>query len=307
MNHEWTRRVAGGGSEEMTTPCSFLRRVESSEGLSAMVARARAINDTYATLMPDVIVWEMLFSVFPPNMYPEVVALSREYTGHHVVNELLLRYYPSERVVKYHLVKDRVGQPDEVTIFEMYVDSSRVDLARINGESYAFEVKTEFDRLDRLPRQMEDYAKVFEHVTVIVHETHLERAVELVPDFCGVQVYTVVESGIDLHTIRTPQPSKMINAEAQVRNLASKDLAEILRQAGLPDPRQKDERIALVLRECDPEQINDYFKTVVKRKYQKQWDYLQSIFDQVEPVDIQAFYRTGADPKWVYYKYSSIV
>ncbi|MFB5083393.1 sce7726 family protein [Symbiobacterium thermophilum] len=291
----------------MTTPCSFLRRVESREGLSTMVARARVINDTYSTLIPDVAVWEMLFSVFPPDAYPEIAALSREYTGHHVVSELLLRYYPAERVVKYHLVKERIGQPDEVTIFEMYVDTSRVDLARINGKSYAFEVKTEFDRLDRLPRQMEDYAKVFEHVSAVVHESHLERALDLVPEFCGVQVYTIAESGIDLCTIRPPEPSKMVTAEAQVRNLSSKDLAEVLRQVGLPDPRRRDERAALVLRECDPEQVNVCFKAVLKRKYQKQWDYLQSIFDQIEPIDIQAFYRTEADPKWVYYKYSSIV
>lgn len=272
-----------------------------------MVARARAINDTYTTFMPDVIVWDMLFSVFPPDEYPEVVALSREYTGHHVVNHLLLRYYPAERVVKYHLVKERVGQPDEVTIFEMCVDTSRVDLARINGESYAFEVKTEFDRLDKLARQMEDYAKVFEHVSAVVHESHLERALELVPEFCGIQVYAIVDSRIELYTLRSPERSKMVTAEAQVRNLSSKDLAEVLRQARLPDPRRKDERAALVLRKCDPEQINAYFKAVVKRKYKKQWDYLQSIFDQVEPVDIQAFYRTEADPKWVYYKYSSMV
>lgn len=286
---------------------TILQKLSDIEGRPSLVEKARAINDTYTTFMPDATVWHMVLTVFPPEVYPAIVELSQGLPGHHFVNELLLRYYPAERVVKYHVVRERIDEPDEVTVFEMYVDSSRVDVARINGESYAIEVKTEFDRLDKLSRQVEDYAKVFEHVMVIAHESHVERVLGLIPEYCGIQAYAAAQDQLQFSTIRTVAKNPLLAAEAQVRNLSSRDLSVILRQAGLQDPKNKKERAELVLRECHSDTINQLFKDTIKLKYRQRWAHVQANFARIEPVDVQAFYRAQADPDWVYYKYSSIV
>lgn len=56
----------------------------------------------------------------------------------------------------------------------MPVDSRRVDLVRVSDRSYAYEVKTEFDNLDKMAKQVGDYAKVFEYLTVVLHPRHLD-------------------------------------------------------------------------------------------------------------------------------------
>lgn len=291
----------------MSNVTCLLQILEDSLDRPSMVHNARIINNTYTTFMNDSSVWQMVFAVFHSEVHPLLLPASESSPGHRFVSELLLRYYPAERVVKYHIVKEHLREPDEITIFEMYVDSSRVDLARVNGQSYAVEVKTEYDRLDKLSKQVEDYAKVFEHVGVVVHESHLDRLHGIIPKFCGVATYRIDGTDCAFSTVKPHGTSPLLSAEAQVRNLSSRDLSQILRSADLSDPGKKEERAELVLRHCSAELINHFFKLVVKAKYREKWAFLQDNFDRIEAVDVQSFYRAQADPQWVYCKYSPMV
>jgi hypothetical protein len=61
----------------------------------------------------------------------------------------------------------------------------RVDIAAINGELHAFEIKSANDTLDRLSEQQESYNKVFDRITLVVDERHVEQAVKLVQPWWG--------------------------------------------------------------------------------------------------------------------------
>ena len=62
----------------------------------------------------------------------------------------------------------------------------RVDLAVVNGQMHGYEIKSDCDRLSRLDVQAEIYAKVFDRVTLVVGDRHLEQGVVAVPAWWGV-------------------------------------------------------------------------------------------------------------------------
>lgn len=62
---------------------------------------------------------------------------------------------------------------------------SRIDVAAINGEMHGFEIKSANDTLDRLHEQQESYNKIFDRITLVVDERHVEQAVKLVQPWWG--------------------------------------------------------------------------------------------------------------------------
>lgn len=74
---------------------------------------------------------------------------------------------------------------DELSILRGHC---RADVAVINGRLDAYEIKSARDTLDRLPRQAEAYGRVFDRVTVICADRHLEGARRCIPSWWGIEV-----------------------------------------------------------------------------------------------------------------------
>lgn len=284
---------------------SFLDHLEQKLGPDDLRLAAKTLNNSYDPFKTDSEIWSLLSVIFPKDICRK---FSKRMLGHEAVNEVLMAYYPGERVIKYHLVKDNLLTEDEVTIFEMYVDSSRVDIGRINGESHAYEIKTELDSLNKLSKQIADYSKAFEYIHLVVHERYLNAVLELSPDYCGIDVYYLHNGCWEIKTERSANFSPYIDETVQVQSLSSKDMKVLLKNADCHDiPKTKRERESTIFKLIPPNEIRELFKTVIKTKFAHRWDYLQQNFDRILPIDIQMFYKCNADPKWVYYKDSSIV
>jgi len=61
----------------------------------------------------------------------------------------------------------------------------RVDVAIINDSLHGYEIKSASDNLLRLPNQQEHYGKVFEKMTLVADEKHVDHAVKIVPSSWG--------------------------------------------------------------------------------------------------------------------------
>ena len=66
-------------------------------------------------------------------------------------------------------------------------------------------------------------------------------------------------------------------------------------------PVAKQERTELILKQYDNSQINKLFKEVIKYKYHDKWHFLKRHFEDIYPIDIQAFFHSQIDPKLAYY------
>lgn len=83
------------------------------------------------------------------------------------------------RVIDYLIEKlDGVVIGDEI----MYGSSRKIVdlLALYNGETYAIEIKSNKDDLRRLPKQISEYSKIFDHTSIFSTCDHLDRIRDVV-------------------------------------------------------------------------------------------------------------------------------
>ncbi|GIM45918.1 hypothetical protein DNHGIG_14670 [Collibacillus ludicampi] len=268
----------------------------------------KIIYSAYQPLQLDVQVWELIKKVLPPDVYYEIEPLKKSVVGHKIVNDLVLKYYPGECTIKYYFIKNYLNRKDEVSTFEMNVGASRLDIGRINGKSYAYEIKTELDSLDKLDKQIQDYSQVFEYIYVVVHTKHLPKVSEQVPEYCGIVSFRNVGGAWKFHPRRKANKNENIDPVAQLNCLTSKELDQMMKLAGIKESLKGRETKEDILLNClSTQKINHLFKTIIKKRFQKRWEHIERHFNLINPIDLQMFFRTEADPYWVYYKNSSMV
>jgi len=82
------------------------------------------------------------------------------------------------------------SDPNARIVDEMSVltGECRIDVALINGRLEGFEIKSDGDSLARLPRQAMAYGRVFDRLTMVCAERHVDSAVSLLPEWWGIEV-----------------------------------------------------------------------------------------------------------------------
>ena len=89
------------------------------------------------------------------------------------------------------LLTNRHAQDKKVRIIEelgVQHGTARVDIAVVNGIMHGYEIKSDQDTLQRLPRQMEVFNSVFNKITLVVGKNHLYQAINIVPEWWGIMV-----------------------------------------------------------------------------------------------------------------------
>lgn len=93
---------------------------------------------------------------------------------------------------------------------------ARIDIAVVNGSLHGYELKSDADRLDRLPAQLAHYDRVFDTVTMVVAPKHVDRTTSLVQDWHGL---LVAEPGsaapLELRPAR-PNPAPCLRSVVQL-------------------------------------------------------------------------------------------
>lgn len=128
----------------------------------------KTINKDYNIYDPEDVRWAKIGYVLNKTNSSDIELLRKTCLSNKVVNDMIFNYYFCERVIKYYFIKHLKDQLNHIVAFEMNIGDSRIDICRINGSSYAYEIKTEYDTFDRLGSQMQDYLRTFEKVYVIV-------------------------------------------------------------------------------------------------------------------------------------------
>lgn len=98
---------------------------------------------------------------------------------------------PEIRAELHRRLQLRYGSDPGVRIVDemsVLTGECRVDVALINGRLEGFEIKSESDSLARLPRQALAFGRVFDRLTMVCAERHLEAAQALLPEWWGIEV-----------------------------------------------------------------------------------------------------------------------
>lgn len=120
----------------------------------------------------------------------------------------------------------------DVSIFEeftTYSGRARADIVAINGHLNGIEIKSDFDSLHRLPKQIEEYNRTFERNYLIVGERWTPVVEQEVPTFWGIAVARRNRLGkVNIRFIRQPKKNPSLKFESILGLLEVSDIKKIL-------------------------------------------------------------------------------
>lgn len=142
------------------------------------------------------------------------------------------------------LAADHAGNADTRVWPELSLclGEARVDVGVVNGSLSGFEIKSASDRLTRLPRQREVYAKCLDFVTIVVEERWNEAVDAHIPDWWGVMVATESAGSAILHERRSPTANQELDPLAVAQLLWRDEAAAVAAARGLRAPTRRPTR-----------------------------------------------------------------
>jgi len=141
------------------------------------------------------------------------------------------------------------------------------DIAVVNGALHAFEIKGAYDTLARLPLQAESYNKVFDYVTIVVNECHLEKVLKIVPDWWGVWVLSEHDGVVVRQEVKVHKKNECPDPFSIAQLLWKEEALDLLQKKGLAKGLKTKRKWVLweKLAECIPieelsSQVRHYLK-----------------------------------------------
>lgn len=120
---------------------------------------------------------------------------------------------------------------------------TRVDIAVINGQIHGYEIKSDRDTLERLPRQVELYGQVLDTATLVVGRPHLEHALEMLPEWWGVVLAEGRIGAVTLDEVRPGTTNPGVDPEALASFLWKQEALDLLRELGIDGLDSKPRRV----------------------------------------------------------------
>ena len=111
----------------------------------------------------------------------------------------------SEREIRDAVMSRLLGCQGQVLLIEeLGVGSARVDLALATDRLLGYEIKSDFDTLDRLARQMHAYHSVFDALTIVTTTAFASQVEALLPTWWGIWVAEPsLEGAVHVHERRS--------------------------------------------------------------------------------------------------------
>lgn len=256
---------------------------------------AQTLFASYSTLESNHLLYKILINTIDSS-FINMLSLQNV---REIYNMIILKYYPNEMCIKSCFINQILFKTkNHVTIFELPVGKSRVDLCKLNGSSIAYEIKTDLDNLLRLNKQLHDYLGIFEKAFVICSENKLTEIEKSIPSLCGIYMYALTKRGKFKFTLyRDASKSQTLNAKKQLNLLRKQELLNYFSPKGV---QRRDDIINSILENHSSENINYRFKQIIKLRYQEKWDFLRQNHTDILEIDYQWFYKHTVNPEIIY-------
>ena len=134
--------------------------------------------------------------------------------------------YKNEIINK--LLINKYGTKNTIAINEFRVQNSIVDFALFNGESKAFEIKTEYDTKKRLERQIEDYSKLFQKCYIVVPEELCQDYGKHISENVGIIALVREKSRIRLDEKKEAIVNEYIDTSVLMRSVRATEYRNIV-------------------------------------------------------------------------------
>ncbi|MFQ1017966.1 sce7726 family protein [Gilliamella sp. Occ3-1] len=148
--------------------------------------------------------------------------------------------YFYKNVIAQKLFLNRHGEKATM-LAEFRVGANKADCVILNGISTCYEIKTEFDTLNRLPEQLSSYTKIFDKVSVISANKHLDKICALLPENIG--LFELTERGAIKEVIRANMLNTPIEPKIMMQSLRMQEYKYIVEDFFGTLPKMKNTEI----------------------------------------------------------------
>lgn len=182
-----------------------------------------------------------------------------------------MRDYEIRLALKGRLNEAHADEPETRIIEELGLrqGSFRADLAVVNGSLHGYEIKSDRDNLDRLPRQGGAYADCFDEATLVVGPRLVKAATAAIPEWWGVLLARPAEGGVALDVAREPARNPGVRPEAVVELLWRDEALAALRGLGAAAGLSQRPRRALwdaLLEAVDGDELGRIVRRAIKAR-----------------------------------------
>lgn len=264
--------------------------------IGGMTDAAQRLYDAYSTIMSEKSLSRVLDDILGESRYSYPQTSARD-----LINRIVLGSYPNEATIKANFINGVLlpQSPKTVSIFELPIGKSRVDMCKVNGHSAAYEIKTDLDTFYRLEGQLCDYFDVFETVYVVTSEARWKELPEYVPEACGIYSYRQCSDGsYKFCARRRAAKSAKLDPVKQLSVIPKQQLCSLFHMNGKGISKQ--ELVYRCLESYGSDDINLCFKRYLKQRYGGCWDRFRQLQPEIFEIDYQWFYRHGLRPQLVY-------
>lgn len=148
---------------------------------------------------------------------------------------IIANKYRCEYVYKNELIKlllKKYSTSKTVYFNEFKVGNSIADIVLFNGESKAFEIKTEYDTCRRLDKQIEDYKRLFDKCYIVIPDDRYEDYINLVESTTGIITMSRCNRRLILQEVRPASINTYINPKALMTCLRTDEYKNIVISLG---------------------------------------------------------------------------
>lgn len=141
--------------------------------------------------------------------------------------------YRCEYVYKNEIINNlllkRYGTRNTIALNEFRVCRSIVDFALFNGESKAFEIKTEYDNKSRLDHQLKDYSKIFQKCYIVIPEKLYNEYNDSVNNNIGIIVLVRENGGLKMDERKEAKINNRIDSDVLMHSLRTIEYQNIVK------------------------------------------------------------------------------
>ena len=170
-----------------------------------------------------------LIHQYDDNFYMENTYMDyMSYLYKHLIRSYRCEYVFKNEIINQILLK-KYGTKNTIAFNEFKVGDSIVDLAMMNGESKAFEIKTSFDSPRRLKKQMSDYKKVFNKCYLVVDSDECEYYAEIIDDYVGIVSLSFFRGNVRVEEFRPALKRDAVDGLTAMKCLRTCEYENIIR------------------------------------------------------------------------------
>lgn len=170
-----------------------------------------------------------------------------------------LRDFEIRAALRTELRAIHADEPNTAIIDELSLrqGEARVDLAVVNGSLAGYEIKSDRDRLTRLPGQLAVYNVCFDTMTIVVGSRHLTRSFEAAPEEWGIWEATSVLDTVKFQIKREAKSNAQTDPESVVQLLWKEEVLNSLIETGVQPNRNSGRRQlwATLVASVEPQEI----------------------------------------------------